>query len=178
MTNAPGLACRKSSSFVVEIKAKNDIKIVADNRKAFHEYFILDRWETGMVLTGTEIKAAREGRVQLRDAHAELQAGEMWLLNAHFSPYSHGNIWNHEPTKKRKLLLHRRELRKLVGKTFEKGLTLIPLKMYLKEGWLKCEIGLARGKKLHDKREADTKRDQEREARAAMSQRNAKNWKT
>lgn len=147
-------------------------KIVAENRKAFHEYFILDRFETGIVLTGTEIKSAREGKVQLRDAYAELEKGEVWLKNAHFSPYSHGNIWNHEPTKKRKLLMRRSEIRKLTGKTVEKGLTLIPLKMYLKNGWLKCELGLCRGKKTHDKRDSIAEREQEREAQKAMRARN------
>lgn len=163
---------------MAETKAKGDFKLVADNRKAFHDYLILDKYEAGMVLSGTEIKAARLGKVQLRDAYADVEGGEAWLLNMHISPYSHGNIWNHEPTKKRKLLLHRDEIRKLQVKTREKGLALIPLKVYLKGGWLKCELGLGRGKKLHDKREAETARSQEREARVAMSQRNAKHWKT
>jgi SsrA-binding protein len=146
------------------------IKIVSENRKAFHDYFVLERLEAGMVLTGTEIKSARGGKVQLRDAYADIQGGEAWLLNAHISPYDHGNIWNHEPTKKRKLLLHKREIEKLFGKIREKGLALIPLKVYLKDGLLKCELGLCKGKKTHDKREAIQKRDQEMEAKRAMSQ--------
>jgi len=146
-------------------------KIVTENRKAFHEYFVLERFETGMVLTGTEIKSAREGKVQLRDAYADIQQGEAWLFHAHFSPYSHGNIWNHEPTKKRKLLMHKREINKLTGKVKERGLTLIPLKMYLKNGWLKCELGLCKGKKTHDKREAEQKRDVELEARKSLGRR-------
>jgi SsrA-binding protein len=146
-------------------------KIVTENRKAFHDYFVMERFETGMVLTGTEIKSAREGKVQLRDSYADIVSGEAWLFNAHFSPYSHGNIWNHEPTKKRKLLMHKREINKLTGKVKEKGLTLIPLKMYLKNGWLKCELGLCKGKKFHDKREAEQTRDIEMEARKQLGRR-------
>ena len=154
-------------------KKEGGFKLVTENRKAFHEYFVLDRFETGMVLTGTEIKSAREGKVQLRDSYAELVKGEVWLKNAHFSPYSHGNIWNHEPTKKRKLLLRKAEIRKLTGKTVEKGLTLIPLKMYLKNGWLKCELGLCKGKKDHDKRDSIAEREQNLEAKRAMRARNS-----
>jgi SsrA-binding protein len=155
-------------------QTKTGDKMVAENRKAFHDYFIEERFETGIVLTGTEIKSARMGKVQLRDAYAEVLGTEVWLMNAHFSPYSHGNIWNHEPTKKRKLLLNRQEIRRLIGKTRQKGLTLVPLKMYLKNGWLKCELALVRGKKMHDKREAIQEREQDREARAAMNRRNLK----
>ncbi len=155
-------------------KDKNGIQPVADNRKAFHDYFILERLEAGLVLTGTEIKSAREGKVQLRDAYASVEAGEAWLVHAHFSPYSHGNIWNHDPTKKRKLLLHRREIDKLYAKIREKGLAIIPLRLYLKDGLLKCEIGVCKGKKLHDKREAEQNRDIEKEARQQMRQRNFK----
>jgi SsrA-binding protein len=148
-------------------------KPVADNRKAFHDYFILEKYEAGLVLSGTEIKSARCGKVQLRDSFADIESGEAWLKNAHFSPYSHGNIWNHEPTKKRKLLLHKAEIEKLFSKVREKGLTLIPLRLYLKNGRLKCEIGVCKGKKLHDKREAIQARDQDMEARKALRQRNA-----
>ena len=152
----------------------NAFKIVSENRKAYHDYHILERLEAGLVLTGTEIKAAREGKVQLRDAYADIFAGEAWLLNAHFSPYSHGNIFNHQPLAKRKLLLHKQEINKLIGKVKEKGLALIPTKLYLKAGRLKCELAVARGKKLHDKREAEQTRDQDREARMAMSLRNSR----
>jgi SsrA-binding protein len=155
--------------------AKPAFKIVAENRKAFHDYHILDRMEAGLVLTGTEIKSARSGKVQLRDAYADVLGGEAWLVNAHISPYSHGNIANHTPLAKRKLLLHRQEINKLIGKVQEKGLALIPLKLYLKDGILKCELAVAKGKKLHDKREAETTRDVERQMRAAMSNRNARN---
>jgi SsrA-binding protein len=156
-------------------ETKEAIKIVADNRKALHDYFILERYEAGMVLRGTEIKAAREGKVQLRDGYAEVLGGEVWLMNAHISPYSHGNIFNHEPMAKRKLLLHKREIEKLSNKTREKGLTLVPLKMYLKNGLLKCELGVAKGKKHYDKRAAEQAKDQEREARQMMNARNLRN---
>lgn len=153
---------------------KSTFKLVAENRKAFHDYHILEKLEAGLVLSGTEIKSARQGKVQLRDSYAGVEGGEAWLMNSHFSPYSHGNIWNHEPTKKRKLLLHRREIDKLASKVKEKGLALIPLKLYLKNGLLKCEVGVCKGKKSHDKREAEQKRDVEMQARQAMSQRNAR----
>lgn len=161
------------SSLAATKSAESGNKLIADNRKAYHDYFILEKYEAGIVLTGTEIKSARGGKVQLRDSYADVEGGEAWLKNAHFSPYTHGNIWNHEPTKKRKLLLHKREIEKLLGKTREKGLTLIPLKMYLKNGILKCELGVCKGKKTHDKREAIQARDEEMQARKAMSQRNA-----
>jgi len=156
-------------------ETKDAIKLVADNRKALHDYFILERLEAGLVLTGTEIKSAREGKVQLRDSYADIENGEAWVMNVHISPYSHGNVWNHEPTKKRKLLLHKQEIRKLIGKTREKGLTLIPLKMYLKNGRLKCELGVAKGKKAYDKRATETAKSQEREARQVMNARNYRN---
>lgn len=146
-------------------------KLVTENRKAYHDYFVLERFETGMVLSGTEIKSAREGKVQLRDSYADIDRGEAWLFNAHFSPYSHGNIWNHEPTKKRKLLMHKREIDKLTGRVKEKGLTLIPLKLYLKNGWLKCELGLCKGRKLHDKREAEQNRDIDMETKKMLGRR-------
>lgn len=128
----------------------------------------MDRFEAGLVLTGTEVKAARDGKVQLKDAYAQVVGNEAWLMNAHISPYSHGNRENHVPGRERKLLLHRREINKLIGKTREKGLTLIPLKIYLKKGRIKCELALARAKKLHDKREAERTRTTEAEAREAM----------
>lgn len=143
-------------------------KILADNRPAGHNYFLLDRFEAGLALTGTEVKSAREGKVQLKEAYAEVVGNEAWLVNAHISHYSHGNRENHDPMRRRKLLLHRAEIDKLLGKTREKGLSLIPTKLYLKEGRIKCELALARGKKLHDKRAADAKRTAEAEARAAI----------
>jgi SsrA-binding protein len=146
-------------------------KTIADNRQARHEYFVLESMESGIVLTGTEVKAARNGKVQLKDGWAEVRAGEAWLENVHISEYSHGNQMNHKPVHARKLLLHKREIEKLHGKTREKGLALIPLRMYLKEGRIKVEIALAKGKKLHDKRETLKQREQEAEARSAIKAR-------
>lgn len=146
---------------------EKQFKILADNRRARHDYFFFDKFEAGLVLTGTEVKSARSGKIQLQDAYAEIERGEAWLCNAHFSPYSHGNRWNHDETRRRKLLLHREEIDKIFGKTRDKGFTLIPTKVYLKDGLVKCEIALARGKKQHDKRAAERKREAESEARIA-----------
>jgi SsrA-binding protein len=144
------------------------IKLLSDNRQAGHNYHLLERYEAGLALTGTEVKAAKDGKIQLKDSFAEVVGNEAWLLNAHISQYSHGNRENHEPTRRRKLLLHRAEIDKLLGKTREKGLTLIPTKMYLKNGRIKVEFAVAKGKKLHDKRESERKREMESEARAAI----------
>jgi SsrA-binding protein len=152
-------------------KQTSDVKILAANRQAGHNYTLTDRFEAGMVLTGTEVKAARDGKVQLKDSYGDVEGSEAWLVNAHISPYSHGNRMNHDPVRKRKLLLHRDEIEKLAGKTREKGFTLIPTRVYLKNGRIKCELALARAKKLHDKREAERKRETEAEARAAMRRR-------
>jgi len=149
-------------------KSDPGTKVVADNRSAGHNYFLFDRFEAGLVLTGTEVKAAREGKVQLKDAYGEVVGNEAWLVNAHISHYSHGNRENHDPVRRRKLLLHRAEIDKLIGKTREKGLALIPTRMYLKEGRIKCELALGRGKKLYDKRQAEAKRTADAEARAAV----------
>jgi SsrA-binding protein len=152
-------------------KTPSDIKILAANRQAGHNYTLTDRYEAGMVLTGTEVKAARDGKVQLKDAYATIVRNEAWLFNAHISPYSHGNRMNHDPVRERKLLLHRVEIEKLETKSRERGFTLIPTRIYLKQGRIKCEIALARVKKLHDKREAERTREVEAEARAALRQR-------
>ena len=125
-----------------------------------------------MVLAGTEVKAGKTGKIQLKDAYAEIVSGEAWLVNAHIGQYSHGNRENHEPVRKRKLLLHRAEIDKLHGKTREKGLSLIPTKIYLKGGRIKCELALAKGKKFHDKRETERTKEQNAEARAAMNRAN------
>ena len=146
-------------------------KEIAVNRQAFHNYEILERLEAGIVLTGTEIKSARDGRVNLKDAYGLVKSGEVWLLNCHISPYSHGNYANHDPLRTRKLLLNRSEIRKLIGRTTEKGLTLVPLRLYLKNGRLKCELALAKGRKLHDKREVSRLKTIDKEARQAISQR-------
>jgi SsrA-binding protein len=147
------------------------IKILSDNRQARHNYFLMERFEAGMVLTGTEVKAAKDGLIQLKDAYANVLQNEAWLVNAHISQYSHGNRENHLPVHNRKLLLHRREIDKLLGIVREKGLSLIPTKIYLKKGRIKVEIAVAKGKKLHDKRETERARTAEAEARAEMRRR-------
>ena len=152
-------------------KEKPNFKVVADNRRARYDYEIGETFEAGLMLTGTEVKAAKDNKIQLKEAYCAIQADEAWLINAHISQYSHGNRENHPPTRRRKLLLHREEIDKLLGKTREKGLTLIPTKMYLKSGHIKVELAVAKGKKLHDKREAERTREMEAEARAAVGRR-------
>ena|SRR5437867_7014351 len=140
-------------------------KVVVTNRKALHDYFILDRFETGIVLKGTEVKSLRQGSANLQDGYALIKNGEVWLLGLHISPFEKGNINNHDPRRDRKLLMHREEIRRLIGKVSEKGLTLVPLRIYFKHNIVKIELGLARGKKSYDKREAIAKRDAERQLR-------------
>ena len=146
-------------------------RLIADNRKAFHDYHVLDTWEAGVVLLGTEVKAIREGRVNLRDSYARVDRGELWLENVHISPYSHTGYAFHEELRKRKLLLHAEEIRKLTGRVAEKGLTLVPLEMYFKNGRVKVALALAKGKQLHDKRETIRRREVDRETRAAVKAR-------
>jgi SsrA-binding protein len=146
-------------------------KSIAENRKAFHDYHILETFEAGVALLGTEVKAIREGNVNLRDSYASVEDGEVWILNVHINPYSHRGYADHEPTRRRKLLLRRQEIRKLIGRTVEKGMTLVPTRMYFKNGHVKVAIGLAKGKQAHDKRETVKKRDAERETRAAVKER-------
>lgn len=143
-------------------------KIITTNRAAYHDYHILETYEAGIELTGTEVKSARAGRVNLKDAYAQVENGEAWLLNAHISPYSHGNRQNHDPTRERRLLLHKREIVRLRSRIEEKGLTIVPTKLYFKDRLIKCELAIARGKKLYDKRAAEAKREQDRAARAAI----------
>ena len=143
-------------------------KVIASNRKARHDYSILDTYECGVVLVGTEVKSLREGRASLADAFATVDDGEVWLRNVHIPEYTQGTWTNHEPRRTRKLLLHRREIDKLIGKTKESGLSLVPLSMYFKDGKVKVEIALAQGKKAYDKRQALAKRDADREIRKAM----------
>jgi SsrA-binding protein len=152
-------------------KKDDAVKILSSNRAAGHLYFLSDRVEAGLVLTGTEVKAARDGKIQLQDAYGDVAGNEAWLMNAHIGQYSHGNIMNHEPVRRRKLLLHRAEIRKLLETTREKGLTVVPTKLYLKHGLIKVELAIGKGKKLHDKRETERSREMESEARAAMSRR-------
>ena len=144
---------------------------IAENRKAFHDYHVLDTWEAGMVLLGTEVKSIREGRVNLRDSFARVEKGEVWLYNVNISSYSHRGYADHEPLRQRKLLMHREEIRKLIGKTTEKGMTLVPVRMYFRKGRVKVAIGLAKGKKDYDKRETIKRRETERETRAAVKSR-------
>ena len=143
-------------------------RTVATNRRARHEYEILETVEAGLVLRGTEVKALRQGQVNFKDAYATVRNGEAWLLGCHISPYSHGSDANHDPERDRKLLLHRREISRLAGKVAESGLTLIPLRIYFKGGRAKLELGLARGRKLHDKRSALRERDLRRELDRAL----------
>ncbi len=144
-------------------KTADGIKIVCENRKARHNYFIEDKFEAGMVLKGTEVKSLRDGKANLLDAYAVFKSGELFLINAHISPYSHGNMANHEPLRTRKLLLKREELDKLWGKIEIKGYSLVPLKMYFSKGICKIEIGVGRGKKHFDKRQSEKEREVKRD---------------
>ena len=150
---------------------KESTRPIADNRKAFHDYHILETFEAGIALLGTEVKGIREGQANLRDSFARVDKGEVWLFNVHINPYSHRGYVDHDPKRKRRLLLHKYEIRKLIGKTVEKGLTLIATKMYFKNGKVKVEIALAKGKQDHDKRETLRRREADRETRAAVKER-------
>ncbi len=150
---------------------QGELKILSDNRSAGHNFHLFDRYEAGLVLTGTEVKSAKDGKIQLKESYAEVSGDEAWLMNAHISEYSHGNIMNHPPVRKRKLLLHRSEIEKLRAETREKGLTLVPTKLYLKAGRIKVEIAVAKGKKFHDKREATRAKEMQAEAKAAITRR-------
>lgn len=144
------------------------VKVLAANRNARHEYIIEESIEAGIALSGTEIKSIRTGRANLQDSFALIRGGEVWLINAHISPYAHGNRENHEPRRERKLLLHRREIARLTGRVQEKGWTLVPLDIHLRNGRAKVQLGIARGKKQYDKRETIAKRDYDREMRRAV----------
>jgi SsrA-binding protein len=147
-------------------------KVVATNRKAYHDYFIEEKLEAGVMLRGTEVKSLRDGRVNLQDSYASVDDGEVFLHHCHISPYSHGNIMNHDPLRARKLLLHRKEINKLIGKTQQKGLTLIPLRIYFsKQGKAKVELALAKGKKQYDRRESIKAREAGREVERAIKDR-------
>lgn len=149
-------------------KEERSTKLIASNKKAFHDYHILDKFEAGVVLTGTEVKSLRAGKANLKDSYVLVKNGEAFLLNTHISPYTHGNRENHDPLRTRKLLLHRREIEKLSAETTHKGLAIVPLQMYLKGGRVKVEIAVARGKKLYDKRETEKRKEAQRETDAAM----------
>jgi SsrA-binding protein len=146
-------------------------RVVAENRKAFHDYHIVETFEAGVALQGTEVKSIREGRVNLRDSYARVENGEVFVYNVHVSAYSHRGYADHEPTRRRKLLLHKQEIRKLIGKTVERGMTLVPTRMYFKNGRVKVEVSLAKGKKEYDKRETIKRREADRETRAAIKSR-------
>lgn len=147
-----------------------DGKEIVNNRHAFFEYHIGDKYEAGIALHGTEVKSVMAGRVQLKESYVTVKEGEVWLFNAHISPYSHGNINNHEPLRTRKLLLHRKEIGRLEKELSQKGMTLVVTRIYWKNGRIKFEIGVAKGKKLYDKRETETKRTVERETRAELKE--------
>jgi len=153
------------------MKQEEGIKILVDNRRARYNYFLEDRMETGIVLSGSEVKSARNGKLHLSDAYAAIKNNELWLFNVHISPYEQANQQNHEPDRPRKLLVHRREIGRLTGKTREKGLTLIPTKIYLKKGRIKCELALAKGKDHKDKRDVLRKKATDAEVRDAMRRR-------
>lgn len=138
-------------------------KTIATNRKAYHEYNILEKLEAGIVLAGSEVKSLRLGRANLKDSYGRVEKGELWLVNLHISPYEQANIWNHEPRRPRKLLMHKNEIRRLAIKVEERGLTLVPLRLYFKNGRAKVEIAVARGKKIYDRRDAIAKRDVDRD---------------
>ncbi|MCP9472641.1 MAG: SsrA-binding protein SmpB [Nitrospira sp.] len=147
-------------------------RIITTNRKAYHDYFIEEKFEAGIVLTGTEVKSLRDGRANLQDSYAAVKDGEVYLYHCHISPYRHGNIMNHDPTRTRKLLLHHKEIDKLIGKTQQKGLTLVPLRMYFSpRGKVKVELGLAKGKKQYDRRESIKARDAGREIERTVKER-------
>jgi SsrA-binding protein len=161
-----------SAKNVKNEKSEESVKVVAVNRKASHDYELLERFEAGLALLGSEVKSARDGKVNLKDSYAAARDGELFLLGAHISPYSHGTHENHEPERARKLLLHKREIRRLIGKITERGLTLIPTRMYFKDGRLKVEVALARGKRQYDRRAAARERDIQRDIAAALKERN------
>jgi SsrA-binding protein len=151
-----------------ETETRAGDRVVAQNRKARHEYHVLNTWETGIVLQGTEVKSLRQGKANLKDSFARIDRGEMWLYNLHISPYEQGNRFNHDPLRPRKLLLHRSELRKLIGQVEQKGLTLVPLDIHFTRGKAKVNLALVRGKQLHDKRDTLRERDQEREMQRGL----------
>ena len=150
------------------VEVMSGIKVICQNKKARHDYFIEDTFEAGIVLLGTEVKSLREGRANLVDSYAVVESGELFLVNSHISPYTPANQFNHHPNRRRKLLLHKKEIFRLTGKTKEKGYVLIPLKLYFKEGRAKAEISLAKGKKLHDKRATLKQKEAAREMDKAM----------
>lgn len=167
-----GIARGSYDSFTVKSAAKKDnregVKIVSQNRAASYNYHLLDKLEAGMVLVGTEVKTLREGKATLREAYADIRAGEVWLVNSHIPEYQPGGQRNHDPLRQRKLLLNRREIDRLLIQTQQKGMTIVPLKIYFRDGMAKCELAVAKGKKFHDRREAERQKEAKREASEAM----------
>jgi SsrA-binding protein len=161
----------KTSAKSTTVTGRRTDRTIASNRRAFHEYHILETIEAGIVLTGTEIKSIREGRVTISEAYARTENGELWLIGSHVSPYSHGNRANHDPDRPRKLLVHRRELGRLQSAIEQRGLTLVPLRLHLKQGLAKLDLGVARGKKLYDKRAAESERQSRRDMDRALRDR-------
>lgn len=147
---------------------KNPTRAAIVNRKAYHDYHILEKFETGMELQGTEVKSIRAGQLNMRDNYATVKSSEVWVHNLHISPYSHGNIMNHDPLRPRRLLMHKREIQRLIGKTQEQGITLVLTRIYWKGNWLKAELALVKGKQLHDKRQAIAERDTKRQIQRAL----------
>ncbi len=170
-SRAPGKSARPDRPDKPDKGGKSE-KVVAENRKARHSYELLERLEAGLVLVGTEVKSARAGGVNLKDSYASVRGGELFLMQAHINPYSHGTHENHEALRPRKLLLSKRELRRWIGKINERGFTVVPIRMYFKTGKLKVELALARGKRLHDRRAAAKERDIERDVQAELKERN------
>ena len=152
--------------------AKTEKKLIANNKKAYHDYFILEKYEAGLVLHGTEVKSLRMGKCSIKEAFIRVEDGEMYIYGMHISPYEKGNIFNKDPLRVKKLMLHKAEINKLIGKTKEKGMAIVPLKVYFKGSLVKVEIGLAKGKKLYDKRDDIAKKDQKREAQREFKVRN------
>ena len=146
------------------------IKTIAQNRKAYHDYFVEEKYECGIALFGTEVKSIRQGKVNLKESWAQVRKGEIWVEGMHISPYEQGNIYNRDPLRAKKLLLHKNEIRKLDGLVMRQGFTLIPLEMYLKDGKVKVQLGLCKGKQLHDKRDSIAKKDSDREIQRALRQ--------
>lgn len=147
---------------------KAGTKTIVANRKAFHDFEIIERFEAGIALHGTEVKSLRSGHANFKDSYARVKEGELWIVNMHISPYDFGSVWNHDPLRQRKLLMHKKEIRRLISKIEEKGLTLVPLSLYFKNGMVKVELALARGKKIYDKRKDIAKRDSDRDTQREL----------
>ena len=155
-----------------DLAKQSGIKKIAENRKAYHEYFVLERFEAGIELAGTEVKSIRAGQVNLKDCFCTVKDGELFVRGMHISPYEHGNIFNRDPVRPRRLLMHKREIIKLQARVMQDGVALIPLSLYFKDSRVKVELGLCKGKKLHDKRESDAERESKREIDRVMKERN------